>query len=35
MATALDMFEESTAAERPVAYNSGLDLDRWVVDNIR
>jgi predicted kinase len=35
MATALDMFEEPTAAERPVAYNSGLDLDRWVVDNIR
>ena len=35
MSKALSMFEEPTAVERPVVYNAGLDLDRWVEENIR
>lgn len=35
MSKALSMFEEPTAAERPVVYNAGLDLDRWVAENMR
>jgi hypothetical protein len=27
---ALRTFKEPTAVERPVVYNAGLDLDRWV-----
>ncbi len=35
MNLALSMFEEPTAAERPVVYNTGLDLDRWIEQHIR
>jgi hypothetical protein len=35
MSRALGMFEAPTAVERPVVYNAGLNLDRWVEENIR
>ncbi|GII57940.1 hypothetical protein Pth03_63290 [Planotetraspora thailandica] len=34
MRTALGMFEEPTADERPIVYNAGLDLERWVEENV-
>lgn len=34
MRTALDLFQEPTAGERPVRYNAGMDLDTWVSTHI-